>query len=170
MKEFVLILGVVAAAWVLVSLFLDKILNPWLSKRWLAKTLRRIEKGEIKPRVFDDSIVWDSDAFYVKNVRSGQDTTRLGWAEVTQVTAFKRDLWATDLICLFLSKADDTGIEVHEEMNEWSKFLDDLPRHLDGCKPPADWIWNVAAPAFAPNVTEIFSKAQQQPTRARPPL
>jgi hypothetical protein len=41
-------------------------------------------------------------------------------------------------------------------MNGWSDFIGGLANNLVGCKPPAEWIWDVATPAFEVNATVIF--------------
>ena len=163
MKSLWFILATVAVLVFLTSVFLDKVLNPWLSKRWLQKTLQKIEKGEIAPRVFDISIIWDSEGFFVQLDKASEKSPGLRWITIAKVTAFKRDLWATDCICLCFEMENNKGIEVHEEMNGWRKFIEELPKLLPGCKPSPDWLWNVATPAFAPNVTEIFLRPQNQP-------
>jgi hypothetical protein len=81
------------------------------------------------------------------------------WNEVVKVTAYKRDLFSTDLICVFLSRIDETGLEVHEEMNNWMVFISSLPEHLPGCKAMESWFQAIMHPAFATNTTELYSRA-----------
>jgi hypothetical protein len=76
------------------------------------------------------------------------------WAEVHRATAFKRDLFTVDCICLLFARLDDTGLELGEEMAGWRSFVAALPLHLPGCHD--DWFSTVAFPAFAPNPTEIY--------------
>jgi hypothetical protein len=80
------------------------------------------------------------------------------WASIRLVTAFKRDLFAVDCICLHFEGTDGIGVELNEEMAGWNRLIDALPLKLPGCKPFAEWFLVVAFPAFAPNPTEIYSR------------
>src|SRR3954467_1576256 len=48
------------------------------------------------------------------------------WRDVNRVTAYKRDLYVTDLICLAISTAE-TAIEINEEMQGWQSLMETLP-------------------------------------------
>lgn len=161
MTEFWIFLGVVALLGYLATVLLDRVVNPRLSRRWADKLLQQIRDGKIKPRHFDISIIWDSEVVFVRNDKPDEKSPTVAWNEIVKVTAFKRDLWSTDCICLFLEKTDKTGLEVHEEMNNWSMFVDELSKFLVGCKPVSEWIWHVASPAFKTNMTEIFLRPEK---------
>ena len=96
-------------------------------------------------------------------------TRSLTWPEIVNVRAFKRDIFAVDLICLFLSRADYTGLEVDENMQGWEVFGKSLPNYLPGCKTPEQWWSIVAYPAFVANTTEIFSRQVATPTKGGTP-
>jgi hypothetical protein len=79
------------------------------------------------------------------------------WNEVKAVIAFKRDLYATDLICLGFLGPDRT-IEVDEEMHGWLQLVEGLPDLLPGTPSLSDWWEQVAKPPFAPSVTKLFER------------
>ena len=81
----------------------------------------------------------------------------LEWNEVDTVIAHKRDIFAYDLICLSFVTRRKT-IEVHEEMQGWSKLIDQLPSALPSAPAPADPWERVAFPPFAPSLTTIFKR------------
>jgi hypothetical protein len=85
--------------------------------------------------------------------------SRLRWADVHSVVAFKRDLYIVDLMCLAFNSGSAGALEVHEEMRGWQDLVDALPDHLPGSTPFPDWWAVVAFPAFAANPTTIFSRA-----------
>ncbi len=87
------------------------------------------------------------------------------WQEITGVTAYKRDFFSYDQICLFLDRSDNTGVEVTEETNQWHPFIESLHTHLPGCKPSENWYANVMQPAFAENLTEIFVRNTANPEK-----
>jgi len=80
------------------------------------------------------------------------------WNDVKTVLAYKRDLYATDLICLGFTSPDGT-IEVDEEMPGWPQLVERLPTVLPGTPPMSDWWERVAKPPFAPCVTKLFERA-----------
>jgi hypothetical protein len=86
-------------------------------------------------------------------------TSRLRWADIQSVVAFKRDLYIVDLMCLAFNTDSAGALELHEEMTGWQDLVDALPDHLPGCTPFPDWWTVVTFPAFAANPTTIFSRA-----------
>ena len=157
MKEVFVFLGFAISAW-LICIFLNRVIAPWRSRRWLAKTVQKIREGKLKPPHFDVAVAWDADGFWVRDGKAENSPPRLAWGDITKIVAFKRDLFSTDRICLFLSKSDGSGLEVHEEMNDWMTFAQALPTHLANCKPADAWLWDITTPAFATNLTEIYSR------------
>jgi len=89
---------------------------------------------------------------------SSVGATSLRWNDVKTVLAYKRDLYATDLICLGFTSPDGT-IEGDEEMQGWSQLLEKLPSLLPGTPPMSDWWERVAKPPFASCVTKLFERA-----------
>lgn len=159
MKEFWFFLAVVAIIGLLVSVFVDRVVNPWQRKRSFAKCSKDFSEGKIKPRHYETTIAVDSSGVEIKGGQSSPIQPCILWREVVKVSAYKRDLFSTDLICVFLSRKNETGLEVHEEMNNWMNFLDSLPTHLPGCKPTETWLWSVMTPAFATNFIELFLRS-----------
>lgn len=124
--------------------------------------LRREEAAGVPPSPTDyhHAISVDALGFTVTDLRGEKhETVTKRWADVCRGTAFKRDLFAVDCICLHLGLADDTGVELDEEMAGWNRFMEALPIHLPGCKPYSEWYSSVAFPAFSTNMTEIYSRA-----------
>jgi hypothetical protein len=82
----------------------------------------------------------------------------LTWQQVNSITAFKRDLWAVDQICLGIDLLDGSAIQLDEEMNGWDSLVHKLPEYLPGCKSFGEWFGRVAFPAFELNLTPIFKR------------
>jgi len=83
----------------------------------------------------------------------------LEWSAVVEVTAFKRDLLTTDLICLRFVTSAGQVLEVHEEMPCWSELLDGLPGLLPGSMNRQLIYAAVLKPAFAVNETVVYRHA-----------
>ena len=88
---------------------------------------------------------------------SSEGAASLKWNEVKTVLAYKRDLYATDLICLGFTSPAGT-IEVDEEMHGWTQLVERLPSFLPGTPPMPDWWERVAKPPFAACVTKLFER------------
>ena len=133
--------------------------------RLKVERLRREEAAGVPPSPSDYhyAITFDAEGFTVTNLR-GEKHERVTkrWVDVCRGTAFKRDLFAVDCICLHLGLADDSGVELDEEMAGWNRVMEVLPLHLPGCKPYSDWYSSVAFPAFATNMTEIYLRPTTQ--------
>ena len=104
------------------------------------------------------SVTFDSVGLVVNDLRlTSVDGVRLLWPDVCRVVAYKRDLFTYDCLCLFVARADGTGVELNEDMAAWESFCAALPRFLPGCTPIEKWFSLVAFPAFATNVTELYA-------------
>jgi hypothetical protein len=151
-------------AWAVGGLVFQLLYRRWYlprQSRLKLDRLRREEEAGIppSPRDYRHAIAFDSAGFTVTDLRSkDQERTGMCWDEVCQATAFKRDLFSTDCICLFLARTDGTGVELNEEMARWNTLVQALPQHLAGCKPWSEWFSAVAFPAFVPNATEIYRR------------
>ena len=64
-------------------------------------------------------VTFDSRGIAVSESRSRETKrVRITWTEVMRVTAFKRDIFTFDRICLAFSGSDGNDIELDEEISE----------------------------------------------------
>jgi hypothetical protein len=110
------------------------------------------------PKVQLPEIRCNQAGFAVSTADSSQPTASIEWCDVNAVLAYKRDLYAVDLICLGFVTANAT-IEVHEEMQGWSQLVEQLPLSLPGAPLLSGWWERVAKPPFASSVTKLFERA-----------
>lgn len=130
--------------------------------------LRREEKTGVPPNPEDYhyAISFDSKMLTVTDLRGQKHRAQvISWSAIRQAMVFKRDLFSMDCICLRISCADGTGVELNEEMTGWNRLIDALPTYLSSCLPHSEWYSAVAFPAFAPNSVEIYVRATTQNTR-----
>jgi hypothetical protein len=74
------------------------------------------------------------------------------------VTAFKRDLLTTDLICVAIEFTDEAGtqhIELHEELEGFGQLLLLLEKNSGFV---SDWREKVTLPPFEANVTVLWER------------
>ena len=113
---------------------------------------------------FDQTISFTEHGFFVADFKSpSQHLDACPWEEVQRITAFKRDLWATDCICLVVELQNRTALELHEEMNGWARFCEALPVYLTGALSPEGWIHRVASPAFELCLTHVYERQEAAP-------
>ncbi len=86
-------------------------------------------------------------------------TVKTRWTEVLKVTAFKRDLFAYDLLCIVFESVG-MQLEVDEQMEGWEAMIAALPIYLPGIRASEQWWDEVAHPGFATNVTQLFLRDQ----------
>lgn len=82
----------------------------------------------------------------------------IAWQDTVRVEAFKRDLFAVDLICLYFLLRDNKAVEINEEMEGFDSLAGKLPEYLPGCQKFEEWFQVVAFPAFKENNTVIYQR------------
>lgn len=81
------------------------------------------------PKQHRPEIRFDDAGFFVDTGQASHSYASLQWREVTTALAYKRDIYAMDLICLQFCTAEAT-IEIHEQMPGWSQLIEQLPSRL----------------------------------------
>ncbi len=94
-------------------------------------------------------LVLEPDGFWVA-ASSGRHA--LKWDMIRQVTAFKRDLMAVDLLCLAIATSEHI-VEIHEQMVGYPDVEAQLCSRLGIGQ---EWKLGVLFPAFATNATLLF--------------
>ena len=104
------------------------------------------------------AILYDESGMLIRASDDGLSATSLKWSAVTEVVAYKRDVFAFDLICLAFDTSDGS-LEINEEMPGWSQLVGRLPSLIPGMPKFSEWWERVAQPPFAPCVTTLFKRA-----------
>ena len=164
MNAFVIAV-VVAVGVVLLSIFIDRVLIPFRARRTVEKLFKSTAPHD--PRALEDpkygTVAGGLDCLRITSGKG--DASELRWSEIEEVHAYKRDLFATDLICLaFKKSATEEYYEVHEEMVGYHDLLEALQRHLP--RFTLEWFLDVAVPAFETNHQIIWKRAPNQTVQA----
>lgn len=115
------------------------------------------------PSDYHYGLTIDSRGFIVTDLRDKtHETVATFWTDIRRATAFKRDMFTVDCICLQLDRADGTIVEINEDMAGWNRLVEALPKQLPGCKSYSEWYSSVAFPPFTANPTEIYMCATAQ--------
>jgi hypothetical protein len=96
----------------------DRWVNPFLARRQIRKLMQNPDGLHLpNQRQFKYALSFDTNEFAITLVEGTlEPLERFQWSEVHRVTAFKRDLFVVDCICLLIVTADGAGIEIDEEM------------------------------------------------------
>ena len=129
-------------------------------KRYLNRVHQRRRSYREGRRGTVYEIVHDENQMSVSllTMENEKGTRSFTWDEAISIKAFKRDLFAVDLICLGIELRDGSGIELDEEMAGWDSLVQKLPEYFPGCKNFSEWFQAVAFPAFQLNMTPIFER------------
>jgi hypothetical protein len=96
-------------------------------------------------------------AFTFKDRQSVTQLTAVQWDGIDKIVAYKRDIFAFDLICLAIVDKD-RSFEVSEDMEGWGELIETLSARLPGMPASSAWWDKVAQPPFATNQTILFSR------------
>jgi len=88
--------------------------------------------------------------------KAGNFVAKISWFELNEIIAFKKDLFAYDLICLGFRTNGDSFWEVDEECIGYTELLKELEKQFPGFR--TDWFAQVANPAFALNRTTLWER------------
>lgn len=133
-------------------------------QRHIMKLLRRIQeeqKLELPVRTnHDHEIIVIPDGFTITTLNAPvREIVTVSWDAVTDATAYKRDLWSTDQVCIAFNLLDGTVTEAHEEMKGWLDLCSAMPECLPGAPRWEEWFMNITTPAFEANMTPLFHRS-----------
>jgi len=128
-------------------------------RRWCEKLIADAKAGTLPETQREDPgngvISLSEDGF---TVRGGPtDVTDVKWSDVEEIRAYKADLFSYDLICWgFGLRGEDALVEVNEEMAGFERLQEAVGARYGVAL--EDWWSRVAFPAFATNMTVIWSR------------
>lgn len=80
------------------------------------------------------------------------------WKEITEIYAYKRDLYTVDMICLSIGLGkNNEAIEVNEEMLNLFELTKGFSQHLSGFD--SEWHTEVVLPSFKLNMRKIYDRS-----------
>ena len=94
------------------------------------------------------------DGFIVCDSISGTVRATVRWAEVKAVRAFKRDLFAYDMICRALLMPDKSWVEIWEQSHGFIPVIEKMGQVLPSI--PERWYSDIMVPAFATMDTLLY--------------
>ena len=77
----------------------------------------------------------------------------ISWCEITEIRAFKRDLWSVDLVCFLLRTRSGRTLELDEDQPGFPAALAELETRFPGVK---GWEESVIQPPFASRETTLY--------------
>jgi len=87
----------------------------------------------------------------------GTTCRTIPWPEIKTLIAYRRDVYAHDMICMALETTSGAVLELHEQLDGWSQFCEQMQNYLPAAAPNSLWsVKAVAAPIGTP--VPIYSK------------
>ncbi|SCX77819.1 hypothetical protein [Nitrosospira sp. Nsp13] len=90
----------------------------------------------------------------------GDGSIVLPWTAVSQVVAYKRDVYAGDLICLGIELDGQRVVELDETMQGWQEFIEALPVYLAGAMSPEEIFVRLVAEDNPSNNVTVFLREE----------
>ena len=86
---------------------------------------------------------------------------RLAWSDVRRLDAFKRDIYAGELLCLAILDSRDRLFEINEESPGWKDTCEAIEDLLPGSVPHTEWLLRLmaAGPGEAVTVFPVAGSA-----------
>lgn len=126
---------------------------------FFSNLFQKINSKKDEPKKSFDEIYADlglfeysEDGFKITNQDFSKD---IKWTEIDRINAYKKDLYAYDLIVMEIV-CGENALTINEETPGWFQLVLKLKEVFDSI--PKDWDMNIAQPAFATNFTTIYSK------------
>ena len=125
-----------------------------------------LDEGKLPWEKVENGTLQTTEDSLLLTTASGE-LVSVGWDQIDGIHAFKRDLFAVDLICFMFSVGQRGALEVNEEMAGFHEMLTWLPRKFPGYD--LGWFPKVAFPAFATNHILIWKKGLVVPAEPEHP-
>jgi len=105
-------------------------------------------------KIWDDAGVfeYEEDGF---KITDEDFYIHIKWNEIDKIAAYKKDLFAVDLIVMEISH-NEKHLTLNEEMPGWFQFV--LKTKEIFSEIPKDWDVEIMHPAFEENYTVLYSK------------
>jgi len=127
------------------------------SQTWFARLNERLRNLGPEPRPPVVEVGESGFKLSIFRQDGSIQTIELKWQDIQQAVAYKRDVFAYDLICIEFITAE-WGVEINERMEGWGEMTSALPNYLPGITDCWEW-WNaILQPPFAANPTVIFKR------------
>jgi hypothetical protein len=127
----------------------------WFRKEMNFSTEISEENRKEFEKIYNDNgiFTYNENGFVIKIEKTEKNVE---WTEIKTLIAYKKDLFAVDIICLDIILENETLFKINEETKGWFKFLEHSKVKLEITD--KTWEMNIAVPAFEPNTTIIFDK------------
>lgn len=121
----------------------------------ILKTLKASGRKQSGPTAI---ITTSPTGLTIEGRQEGAKKQTVAWDSIESATAFKRELFAYDLICVAIEIESGMSVEIDEQMEGWQEFCEGLEAYLPKSLARGEWLNKVMHPAFKPSTTIIYSR------------
>ena len=164
-KSTLIVIGSAAAVALLILIARRWIILPGRKIDRYVEQLQAGEALDIPERTgWDYEISLQSKGFTISPLsESSGSSITIEWSTVVEATAFKRDLFTTDRVCIAFRITGYSEVEVHEEMKGWVELCESLHTNLPGVPVWTDWYMEITTPAFKSKPTPLLRRDEPEP-------
>jgi len=98
-----------------------------------------------------------ADEIGVFTIRDNNKTLLLKWEQVILIAVYKKDEFATDLICIEYGLVENTLVTIHEELEGYDSVVQRMHLRFEGIE--KDWYSKIVLPPFERNYRVIYEKS-----------
>jgi len=117
------------------------------------KKIGKSENKSINKKLISGEVVKTDDGILIKYEKDHR--SNVNFRDVEEISVYKRDLFAIDLVCVAFRIADKT-FEIDEHMIGFCSVRENLSSWFAGIDD--DWFYNVTFPPFETNQKIIWKK------------
>ena len=120
-------------------------------------------ESNLNNRLSDDEfmLLYNSTGIFEYNAEGfelpiEEKTKTIKWTEIQRITAYKKDLFATDEIWLAIEVDNDKSFEINESTPGWYQFIKKLEEEFQSIS--KTWFIDISVPAFEKNETILYER------------
>jgi len=139
------------------AILLRKRLKKWFIKRRANMLLQKMQEGDFKKEPSQVYVAASTKGFSIRN-RYSDDCIDVEWKEIDRITAFKKDFFVYNCVCVAFELIGGRSVEINESMDGFVDAMEHVAENCDGCIEFYNWYMKITVPAFEAKVTELYCK------------
>lgn len=118
-----------------------------------------MQDGDFKKEPSQVYVAASANGFSIRN-RNSDDCIEVEWEEIVRITAFKRDFFVYNCVCVAFELTGGKSVEINESMDGFVDAMEQVAENCDGFIEFYNWYMNNKYSSFEAEVTELYCKEE----------